>query len=174
MELPGLMLISTIRREEHWGLIAIDGEFYKTIHRGGALLTGIFYVKNRIPQIVHRSSFNEPSPDLALQAGPRIIAEGKALNLSNPDIGSRRSGIATTKRKEIIIYITKLRFPGTSLRQIQDLLLKPELEITDALNLDGGGSSQLYVKEVGSLEDEIEISGGDLVPTALIIKERKK
>lgn len=154
------------------GLIAKDGEFFKAIHRGGKLLTGIFYIKNRIPKIVHRNSFNEPFPEIAIQAGPRLIERQKPLLLSDRTSKSRRSGIAITKDKEILIYATIVRFPGASLSEIQKMLLLPELRVVDALNLDGGGSSQLYIDIDSDIIKNNNISGGDDVPNAIVIKRR--
>jgi exopolysaccharide biosynthesis protein len=67
-----------------------------------------------------------------------------------------------------------LRFPGATLAQLQEMLLDPSLNVDDALNLDGGGSSQLFVEKNLRIADETFISGGDVVPVGLIVKRRKK
>ena len=46
------------------------------------------------------------------------------------------------------------------------------LKIKDALNLDGGSSSQLYLKKNPALNDDFLISGGDDIPVALVIKKK--
>lgn len=143
------------------------------IHNGGKLLTGIFQIKNDSPSIIHRSDFTTYGVSFAVQAGPRIITDGKLISFSNNEPYSRRSGVALTANGEIVFYATTLRFPGSSMTDIQSALLSTGLKITDALNLDGGGSSQLFIKaESNELGDDISISGGDEVPTALILAEK--
>ena len=154
------------------GLVIKDSKQIQKLHRGGRLLTGVFYLKDKKPYITHRSTFKADGVKTALQAGPRLISNGKRLQLAAANATSRRSGIAINKAGEVIIFITLVRFPGTSMRQIQDFLLIPELAIVDALNLDGGGSSQLYMKRNSITKMETLITGGDRVPTAIVIKRR--
>jgi exopolysaccharide biosynthesis protein len=61
------------------------------------------------------------------------------------------------------------------MEQIQQMLLDPELEVVDALNLDGGSSSQLFVAATVSPSDkELLYSGGDLVPVGLVVTRKPK
>lgn len=156
--------------------VAFDrGRTFSEMHRGGRLLTGVFYIQDDFPHIVHRSSYKEPpGTSLALQAGPRLIAGGKALTVASPDSGSRRSGIAVTRSGEVIIFATILRFPGTSLQQLQDMLLDSRLEVTDALNLDGGGSSQLFITKNSGIPEDTFITGGDPIPVGLVVGRKKE
>lgn len=149
------------------GLIIKNRKKLRELHRGGNLLTGIFLVEDSKPKIVHRNNFSSSNVSLALQAGPRLIAGGKPLKLSSPNSSSRRSGIALDKTGNVIIFITKVRFPGVSLSQIQALLM--ELEVQEALNFDGGSSSQLYLNIPGA--KELVISGGEPIPVALTINK---
>ena len=137
----------------------------------GSLLTGIFVMRGQRAAIIHRGRYEAADDiDLAIQAGPRLIADGEKLQLKSPKKRSRRSGIAVDAEGRVIIFCTLLRFPGASLDKIQKMLLSPTVGAVNALNLDGGGSSQLYVPATGSLEKAISISGGDKVPSALIVK----
>jgi uncharacterized protein YigE (DUF2233 family) len=154
------------------GLLVRNGKKLNKMHRGGKLLTGVFLLKDNKPSIVSRDSFAEKEAQLALQAGPIVIVNGEAVRLKVPVSSSRRSGVAVTKQGEVILYATLLRFPGASLQQIQQMLLDPALDVKDALNLDGGGSSQLFIKKNKALADDTLISGGDPVPVGLIVKER--
>ena len=161
--------------EQPLGIIISDGKLTNRMHRGGSLLTGVFYIQKDKPQIVHRSQFIPANNvRLALQAGPRLVEAGKPLQLKSPNAISRRSGIAVTKDGEIVMFATILRFPGASLQQIQDMLLDPRLAITDALNLDGGGSSQLFVRKNSALPEETFITGGDVVPVGLVVRRKKE
>ena len=94
------------------------------------------------------------------------------MQIADPKEQSRRSGIALTNRGEVIIFATFLRFPGAALEQIQQMLLDPMLDISAALNLDGGGSSQLFVRKNPFSADDTFITGGDLVPAGLVVQKR--
>lgn len=161
-------------RGEPLGLFITGGERKQGMHNGGRLLTGVFYIYRNRPAIVHRSRFAQHDSLTAVQSGPRLIARGKPLQLSAPEVGSRRSGVAITKTGEVILYATMLRFPGASFAELQEMLLDPALEVTDALNLDGGGSSQLFVEKNSRLADETFISGGDSVPVGLIVTRKSQ
>lgn len=154
------------------GLVVRDAEQEQKIQTGGNLLTGVFYVANDKPAIAHRNVYSPDGVTLAFQAGPRLIDNGEPLKLSPFDGPTRRSGIAVTNDGYVILYATVVRFPGATLEQIQEMLLRPELKVRDALNLDGGGSSQFYVRQVGSLSEEIFLTGGDLIPVGLVIKPK--
>ncbi len=152
------------------GLIIKDGEIKNKLHKGGKLLSGIFYISNNKANIIHKSKADTIKPGLALQAGPRLVANYKNLKLKDPNTRTRRSGIAITGKGEVIIYATLLRFPGASFLEIQNML--KDLNVKDALNLDGGSSSQLYLKKNPAVEDDFLISGGDDIPVALILKKK--
>jgi exopolysaccharide biosynthesis protein len=101
------------------------------------------------------------------------MVNGNSTKLTPSEHSTRRSGIATTKDNKIIIYSTLLRFPGATLSQIQDMLSAPELQIQDALNLDGGSSSQFYINgRIAPKNEEILLSGGDTVPVGLIFLKK--
>lgn len=154
------------------GIVISDRSKKNRMHRGGNLLTGIFYVHRNKAHIIHRKDFADVQAENALQSGPRLIADGKALSLSSPRATSRRSGIAVDRYGNVILYATLLRFPGASLAQIQNMLLDSRIDVTDALNLDGGGSSQLFVRKNSALVDDTFISGGDNVPVGLIVTRK--
>ncbi|MFN8391834.1 MAG: phosphodiester glycosidase family protein [Bdellovibrionota bacterium] len=153
------------------GLLILDSQTRHKLQRGGRVLTGVFSVRNGHFSIEHRDHFKPEGVSLAIQAGPRLIDSGSAVQI-NADETSRRSGIALTKQNEIILYATVLRFPGASLKDIQQMLLDPALGVVDALNLDGGGSSQLFVESFADLQGETFITGGDPVPVGLVVKRK--
>ena len=155
------------------GLVMIDNFTKHKIQRGGGVLTGVFFMRRGEAGIEHRDSFKDKDVTTAVQGGPRLVEDGKPIQLSTEDESSRRTGVAINKKGEVILYATVLRFPGASLRDIQTMLIDPQLEITHALNLDGGGSSQLFVESFPSLQGETLITGGDNVPVALVAKRKQ-
>ena len=157
------------------GLLIDNSEMRHKMHRGGKVITGVFAIRaTGTPVIEHRDSFKTEGVSMAVQAGPRLIADGKLVPLNAPDETSRRSGIAITKKNTVILYATVLRFPGATLGDIQGMLLDPSLEVVQALNLDGGGSSQLFVESFTSLSGETFITGGDPVPVGIVVRRKNK
>lgn len=153
------------------GLVIKNGRQINKLHVGGQTLTGIFYIDDGNPAIVHRTEKIPETAELAIQSGPRLMLGGKLAKLSPSEYSTRRSGIATTQDEKIIVYSTLLRFPGATLAQIQQMLMSPELNIKDAINLDGGGSSQLFVdSSIAPNNEEIFVSGGDNVTLGLIFR----
>ncbi|MBP9838562.1 MAG: phosphodiester glycosidase family protein [Proteobacteria bacterium] len=153
------------------GLIISKSQQIHSIHSRGNVLTGILYFDRLGPNIEHRDIFKNIDVTTALQAGPRLIENRNVIKMNSEETSSRRSGVAINKKKEVILYATVLRFPGASLIEIQHMLIEPELEITQALNLDGGGSSQLFIENSDN-NSEIFISGGDPIPVGLIVKKK--
>lgn len=156
------------------GLVVKNGLTTNRLQNGGNLLTGVFYLTHdNKASIVHRDSLPEKKPKVAFQSGPRLLASSNRLPLKEPDNPTRRSGVATTANGEIILFATRLRYPGASFAQLQDMLLDPRINAVDALNFDGGGSSQLYIKaQPPHFGEDVFISGGDIVPVALIVKKK--
>ncbi len=153
-------------------MIPATREANKKVQLGGRLLTGVFSIRDGLPSVVSRSTFNSDKVEFALQAGPILYLKGTPTRFNSPSQTSRRSGMAVTKSNEVVIFSTLLRFPGTSLEDMQGVLGKTGLEIMDALNLDGGGSSQFYLKP-SQKREKIFISGGDEVPVALVVRRDK-
>ncbi len=158
------------KKESPLGLIIQNKKTTNKLHKGGTLLSGIFYISNNQANIIHKSKIDLYNPDLAIQAGPRLISNYIPLKIKDPNTRTRRSGIAINKKGEVIIYATLLRFPGASFSEVQEML--KSLSVKDALNFDGGSSSQLYLKKNPALDDDFLISGGDDIPVALVVKKR--
>ena len=156
------------------GLLIQNGKQLNKLHAGGRTLSGIFYIKNDSPGISFRETPLPADVSLAVQSGPRLIVDGEKSKLAPSNRSTRRSGIAITYDKQIIVYATLLRFPGATLEQVQNMLMLKDLRIKDALNLDGGSSSQLYINEnIAAGGGEVLMTGGDMVPVGLVFKTRK-
>jgi len=154
------------------GLIISRGILHQKPHNGGGTLTGIFFVTPDGAHITHRSSFTPEGVIEAAQAGPRLISEGApVVGLKNASSPSNLSIACIDKEKRLLLVRVTLAVFGGSLKQIQDMLLRPEIACVEALNLDGGGSSQLYVStnapEGADAANEEDFAGRDEVPVAL-------
>lgn len=157
------------------GLVVKNRRELSALHRGGNLLSGLFAVDaDGNPFVIHRDEFPPGRYLLALQAGPRLLNHAQAILVSKNDEWTRRSGVAILKDGSVLLFATIVRFPGSSLQQIQQMLLKPEIGAVDALNFDGGGSSQIFLDAIANAGKELFISGGDDVPVALVVRKREE
>lgn len=146
------------------GLIVSDGQAYgqSFVQRGG-----MFSVQGDSLRV--RSLIQEPYSgevfDQAVQGFPMLLLNGESsFRASGADALSRRTIIAQDTQGRIVILVTPLL--GLSLTDASTFLAHPELDLVNALNLDGGGSSMLYVA------DGEQITSVDAVPAVLAIYPR--
>ncbi|TAJ85250.1 phosphodiester glycosidase family protein [bacterium] len=132
-----------------------------------SLFTGIFGIKDRLPFIMHRDQFSPELADEGLQAGPLLLAKGIALPvIRGAGKQSRRSLIGMDKEQRLIIAVTDSLLGGLTWVELQEIFSSGQWQVqtVDLLNLDGGGSTQLYVKGV-QLEEHVV--GTTDVPVAI-------
>jgi uncharacterized protein YigE (DUF2233 family) len=132
-----------------------------------ALYTGVFAVRDSMPFITHRDDFQSAQAQEALQSGPLLLNHGAVVQkMPGPGRYSRRAVIGVDKQQRVIIGVTDIILGGLSFTELQDLFSSPQwqLETTDLLNLDGGGSAQLYLK-TRALEEFV--SGTSEVPVMI-------
>lgn len=129
---------------------------------------GVFYIQNQKPYISSYREFDKnPSMEFAIQSGPRLLINNRLVPLK-PGI-AERTALGITKNKQVIILVTENSAMSTS--ELARLLQSEPLSCTDALNLDGGSSTQLYVdtKELAR-----KVSGFIGVSDAVVVKPRKR
>lgn len=117
---------------------------------------GIFYQEgatdhNVAGHIIHSSQLKQTSSiKNAIQAGPRLVVNGTIPKLKTQN--SAKSSLGINKKGEIFIVAT---LSAIDIVELAELMAKPELEgglgCANALNLDGGSSTQLYAK-IGGFE----------------------
>jgi uncharacterized protein YigE (DUF2233 family) len=132
-----------------------------------ALFSGVFGTRSLSPFIVHRDEFQSPQADEALQSGPLLLNRGKALEVTRgAGRYGRRSVIGIDQANRLVIAVADSILGGLTWVELQELFSTPhwQLQTPDLLNLDGGGSAQLYVK-TGNLEEMIP--GTAEVPVAI-------
>ncbi len=163
-------------QERSNALLVINGGFFDEMFRSLGLLQrqgriinplrdvswGIFLLGGKDgtePAIIHKKEWNPENVLMAIQAGPRLVIDGKIPSFK--DISpSRRSAVGITADGRVVIALAE------SL-----ILLKEWAEIlredcVTALNLDGGGSSQLSVKMPGL---SLKVVGLTNVPNAVAV-----
>jgi uncharacterized protein YigE (DUF2233 family) len=126
---------------------------------------GIFYVKNNRPHISNVRHFNHDADiDFAVQSGPRLLVKGKIPSLK-PGIADR-SALGITAEKKIIILVSTNSAMSTN--DLAQMLKSTPLSCTDAINLDGGSSSQLFA-HINSFH--LNVHGFSNVSDAIIVKK---
>jgi hypothetical protein len=142
------------------------GEINRNVSKH-ALYTGVFGVRDSIPFIVHRDDFQLTEAQEAIQSGPLLLRQGAPMQ-TIPGAGrySRRAVIGIDKQQRLIVGVTDTVLGGLSFAELQELFSRPEwqLETTELLNLDGGGSAQLYIH---TRSHEEFISGTSEVPVVI-------
>lgn len=160
------------------GVVISRGIQHQKVHSGGGTLTGVFFVTSDLVGITHRSLFSAEKVIEAAQAGPRLISEGApVVGVKDSSIATNISLVCIDGERRVIFMRVSLAMFGGSLRELQSVLLRPELGCTDALNFDGGGSSQLYISggvpgHEGATREEF-LPGRDEVPVVLGLFSRR-
>lgn len=163
-------------RERSGAILAINGGFFDEAFRSLGLLVrrgqvinpvrmvswGIFTLggpEGREPGIVSRKDWRPDGVSLAIQVGPRLVIDGKIPSFKESE-PSRRSAVGISPDGWVIIALSEA-----------PLLLKEwaavlQQECVQALNLDGGGSSQISVRIPGL---SLDVEGLTNVPNALAL-----
>lgn len=100
---------------------------------------GVFYLDKNTPKIVANRNYRyNKNINFAIQAGPRLLVKGKptALKAGSAD----RSAICIDRQQNVILAVTNNHM--LTLTEWAGAL--SHIGCVDALNLDGGTSSQLY------------------------------
>jgi len=139
------------------GVAVIDGVVY-----GRALVNqgGMFQVIGDAVRV--RSTRLEPYQsgeplDQAVQAYPMLVVEGEALIAERTrNEQTRRTVVAQDRRGHILLLATAES--GLTLNELASYLAHTDLDIDNALNLDGGSSTMLYLTPPGlSVESRVPV-----------------
>ncbi len=126
---------------------------------------GVFQIRNHHASIVKYPQFHDDtSIQFAIQSGPRLLIRGKIPPLKPGH--ADRTALGITKTGHVILLVTD-RAPLTT-SGLANLMRKAPLSCEDALNLDGGSSSQLFAHFKNF---EIEARGFSEVSDAILLKE---
>lgn len=128
---------------------------------------GVFYIKNNKPYISNVRQFRRDKQiEFAVQSGPRLIINGKIPPLKPGR--AERSALGISKDGRVIIVITDNNPLSTT--ELAQLMKGSQLGCLNALNLDGGSSSQLHAK-IDSFQ--LDVHGFSNVSDAIIVRPWK-
>lgn len=169
---------SALARQDD-ALAVINGSFFDAagqpigwiVSRGTILAAparrgwGAFAVAQDRPRIVSMNDAGPPA-DEALQAGPRLVIDGKA-NAGLKAQSARRAFIGIDASGRVVLGSTGPT--PVSATDLAAFLARPEREggagLVNALNLDGGSSAQLYVRDSGG--GSLDLAG---IPVPVLIE----
>lgn len=167
------------------GLVLKDGKLFSRKQKTASLLNGQFFYGPRGFGIGSRDNPLPAGTNNAVQAGPLLIENGKLLTIQgNSHSESNRAGACIDRKGKLLLFSTTSSLGGVSLPDLQSILAGKGIDCFNALNFDGGGSSQLFVninhlkKSLPGLNlSEVKkittnIPGRDAVPVMLSLKAR--
>ncbi len=141
------------------GLLVRDGQQfgYGYTDRGGT-----FAIKNNFPFISHNiyQPFDATGAQHAVQGFPMLVYNGERA-FERLGRASRRTAIGQDSQGRVYIIVTPIF--GPTLADFSAFLASSDLGLVNAFNLDGGGSTMLYLK------DTITVRSFDRVPAVLAV-----
>ena len=148
------------------GILITDNIVYGTPYtdRGG-----LFFVQNETPSI--RSNITHPyytgEPiEQAVQAHPMLINNGQPVDINYPaSTPTRRSAIGQDTKGRIILIATPQL--GLSLPDLAQYLATTDMQLMNAFNLDGGGSTMMY------FDEQYHVASFDPVPAILAVYKKR-
>lgn len=171
--------IDRLARKSH-ALIAINGGFFDQKHQPLGLRIkqkqiynsikpiswwGVFMIKNQQAEIVgSRTYSHDHQIEVAIQSGPRLIINGKIPHLK-PGF-AERSALGITNQNKVIILVTDKAMITTT--ELANIMKSPPLSCQNALNLDGGSSSQLFAQ---INQFHLNVHGFANITDAIVIKK---
>ncbi|MEL6149773.1 MAG: phosphodiester glycosidase family protein [Chloroflexota bacterium] len=149
------------------GTLFADGVQHGTPYRRRG---GTFYVQNGVPGI--QSNLVQPYADerydQAVQAFPMLVTDGQQSYFdTRADRPTRRTVIALDEQGRVIVIVTS--FGGITLIDLSAYLPTTDLDIVNALNLDGGGSTLM---DVQAGESTRSVPSFDPVPAVVAVYPR--
>ena len=160
--------------EKNGALAAINGSYFKVAGQAinarlakNSLYSGVFSIKDQQPLISQRDDFLPEQADEGLQSGPLLLLHGTLQTVTGlPSRVSRRSLIGIDHEQRLVVAVADSLLGGLYWPEMQEIFSAApwQIQVTDLLNLDGGGSAQLYVK-TGKFEELV--AGTAEVPVAI-------
>jgi exopolysaccharide biosynthesis protein len=125
---------------------------------------GIFVVQRGRAYVVHTRDYKlGPGVTQAVQCGPRLVVKGRVTDLKRQY--ARRTGIGVQRDGKVVLAVADRPLSLTAWAAMW--AARDGLNCRDALNLDGGGSTQLSLR---AGHHALDIGGSWPVPDAIVVK----
>lgn len=145
------------------GLRISDGELLSRFKQSP--WWGVFLIDNGRAKVVSASQYRPGNHvDFAVQSGPRLVVDGQIPKL-RPGVANR-SALGIRRNGQLIIVATQNVYLSTA--ELANIMRRSEpengLACWQAINLDGGSSTQLYAKV-----SDFELSIPSFMPVADVV-----
>lgn len=138
--------------------------------------SGIFYITTDPFDpygICTGEDFYETDVKEALQSFPLLLWNGKPCEKYEDKEEASRSAIGTDMKGNILLIATESRITGgLTINEFSEALSLTDWNIHKALNLDGGSSTQFYVKNLLSIKSKAGFLGEDKVSNFIVVREK--
>ncbi len=132
---------------------------------------GVFYVEDNQAHVASQKQYaqHRKQVNFAVQAGPRLVVDGRIPKLKAGN--AERSAVCVLPNNNVILVATQNAYISTT--DLAIILKRSQaqggLGCRNALNLDGGHSTQLYA-QVGGFK--LNVANLSLVTDAIIVKAK--
>lgn len=175
---PGEQIEAEVWRQRGGALAAVNGGYFDAADKplglriaGGKKISalhgtmwGVFSVRRGVASIAATEDWKmRRDVREAVQCGPRLVVDGQVKSLKMQ--WARRTGIGITRRGKVVIAVADGEM---SLPAWAALWAAPDgLDCRDALNLDGGPSTQLALK---TKTRQLQLRSGRPISDAILIR----
>jgi exopolysaccharide biosynthesis protein len=149
------------------GLLIADGQVAGTSYQGFGGMLAV----DKQGNVSLRSLSQQPyNPDIdqfqqATQSSPMLMINGKRTQFSANEVNQRRSVVATDTHGRLLLLVSPEQ--AFTLDELANLLASSDLSVKDALNLDGGASTGLYVN---AGNQKVSIDPVTPLPIVIVVK----
>lgn len=123
---------------------------------------GVFQIRQNTASISSAKNFSSYNTTFAVQSGPRLLIDGKIPSLKPGH--AERTALGITRDGRVIMVVTE-HTPMTT-TDLARLMKSSPLNCKQAINMDGGSSSQMYAK-IGDFQ--VHAHGFSNVSDAIIV-----
>jgi exopolysaccharide biosynthesis protein len=149
------------------GLLITDGQVVGTSYKGFGGMLAVDKRGNVSLRPLSEQPYNPATDQFqqAIQSSPMLMINGKRTQFRANKVNQRRSIIATDTHGRLLLIVSPE--PAFTLDELANLLVSSDLSIKDALNLDGGSSTGLYVN---AGNQQVSIDPLTPLPIVIIVK----
>jgi len=149
------------------GLLIADGQVVGSSYQGFGGMLAVDKQGNVTLRSLSEQPYNPDTDRLqqATQSSPMLMINGKRTQFSANEVNQRRSVVATDTHGRLLLIVSPEQ--AFTLDELATLLTTSDLSIKDALNLDGGASTGLYVN---AGNQQVSIDPMTPLPIVIIVK----
>jgi exopolysaccharide biosynthesis protein len=149
------------------GLLIADGQVVGSSYQGFGGMLAVDKQGNVSLRSLNKQPYNPDTDQLqqATQSSPMLMINGKRTQFSAKEVNQRRSIVATDTHGRLLLIVSPEQ--AFTLDELATLLASSDLSLKDALNLDGGASTGLYVN---AGNQQVSIDPVTPLPIVIIVK----